>query len=205
MRFHNITALLSVLVLGASVLTGCGSNGPTIKEEELPYGATMREDKSSHSLPITYDRRFMNEEQAAVLTDYLYAVQTCDGDLYKKNTLDFYADYQLNEIYAGQYEDLDAMMTALHSSVASATAEDFTYVMITVDNFTQERSVSGLGTMLEVLTDISGDKNFTDTVTDCWAVEMQWLLIYDGGASSVVINEQYVYMFEIGGKYYCMM
>ena len=97
------------------------------------------------------------------------------------------------------------MMTALHSSVASATAEDFTYVMITVDNFTQERSVSGLGTMLEVLTDISGDKNFTDTVTDCWAVEMQWLLIYDGGASSVVVNEQYVYMFEIGGKYYCMM
>lgn len=205
MRLHNITALLSVLVLGASVLTGCGSNGPSIKEEELPYGATMREDKSGNSLPITYDRRFMNEEQAAVLTDYLYAVQTCDGDLYKKNTLDFYADYQLNEIYAGKYEDLDAMMTALHASVAEATAEDFTYVMITVDNFTQERSVSGLGTMLEVLTKISGDENFTDTVTDCWAVEMQWLLVYDGGASSVVVNEQYVYMFEIGGKYYCMM
>ncbi len=205
MRLHKITALLSVLVLGASVLTGCGSNGPSIKEEELPYGATMREAKNDFSLPITYDRRFMNEEQAAVLTDYLYAMQTCDGDLYKKNTLDFYADYQLNEIYAGQYEDLDAMMTALHDSVAEATAEDFTYVMITVDNFTQERSVSGLGTMLEVLTNISGNENFTDTVTDCWAVEMQWLLVYDGGASSVVINEQYVYMFEIGGRYYCMM
>lgn len=205
MRLHKTTALLSVLVLGASLLTGCGSNGPTIKEEELPYGATMREDKSTHALPISYDRRFMNEEQAAVLTDYLYAVQTCDGESYGKNTIDFYADYQLNEVYAGQYADLDGMVTALHASMAEATAEDFTYAMITVDNFTQERSVSGLGTMLEVLTKLSGDENFTESVTDCWAVEMQWLIVYNNGASNVVVNEQYVYMFEIGGKYYCVM
>ena len=202
---HRISALLTAAVMGAVLFTGCMSAGPTIAEEDLPYGATMRETKTTFALPVSYDRRFLNDAQVTVLTDYFSAVQNCDGEAYAANTLDFYADYQLNEVYSEQYESMDDMMTALHASVAEATAEDFIYNMITVTNFTQERVTSGLNTMIDVLTDISGNPDFEQTLTNCWAVEMEWLLVYNGGASNVIVNEQYVYMFEIDGAYYCVM
>ncbi len=202
---HRISALLTAAVMGAVLFTGCMSAGPTIAEEDLPYGATMRETKTTFALPVSYDRRFLNDAQVTVLTDYFSAVQNCDGEAYAANTLDFYADYQLNEVYSEQYESMDDMMTALHASVAEATAEDFTYHMITVTDFTQERVTSGLNTMIDVLTDISGNPDFEQTLTNCWAVEMEWLLVYNGGASNVIVNEQYVYMFEIDGAYYCVM
>ncbi|MBQ8011259.1 MAG: hypothetical protein IJ265_06870 [Oscillospiraceae bacterium] len=202
---HRISALLTAAVMGAVLFTGCMSAGPTIAEEDLPYGATMRETKTTFALPVSYDRRFLNDAQVTVLTDYFSAVQNCDGEAYAANTLDFYADYQLNEVYSEQYESMDDMMNALHASVAEATAEDFTYNMITVTDFTQERVTSGLNTMIDVLTDISGNPDFEQTLTNCWAVEMEWLLVYNGGASNVIVNEQYVYMFEIDGAYYCVM
>jgi len=34
---------------------------------------------------------------------------------------------------------------------------------------------------------------------------MDWLIRYNGGGSSMLVNEQYVFMFEIDGKYYCVM
>lgn len=202
---HRISALLTAAVMGAVLFTGCMSAGPTIAEEDLPYGATMRETKTTFALPVSYDRRFLNDAQVTVLTDYFSAVQNCDGEAYAASTLDFYADYQLNEVYSEQYETMDDMMTALHASVAEATAEDFNYNMITVTNFTQERVTSGLNTMIDVLTDISGNPDFEQTLTNCWAVEMEWLLVYNGGASNVIVSEQYVYMFEIDGAYYCVM
>lgn len=202
---HRISALLTAVMMGAVMFTGCMSAGPTIAEEDLPYGATMREAKTTYALPVSFDRRFVNEMQVTVLTDYLAAVQNCDGELYAANTLDFYADYQLNEVYSEQYETMDEMMTALHDSVAEATADDFTYNMITISNFTQERVTSGLGTMISVLTDISGNPDFEQTLSNCWAVEMEWMLVYNGGASNVIISEQYIYMFEIDGAYYCVM
>ncbi len=204
-RFHKITALLTASALSMVLFGGCMSGGPTIAEEDLPYGATMRESKSDFALSVSYDRRFVNEEQVTVLTDYLAAIQNCDGAMYHDNTFGFYADYQLNDVYEGQYESYDDMMTALHASVAEATADDFSYVMVTVTDFTQERVSSGLGTMTEVLAGISGEEDFEQSLTGWWAVEMEWLISYNGGASSVLVQEQWLYMYERDGRYYCVM
>ncbi len=203
-RLHKLWALAAAVVMGGTMLTGCGRNEINMTEEELPYGSTMREARTTYAIPVSYDRRFLNDKQLTAITDYFSAVQNCDGELYLANTLDFYADYQINEVYAGQYETFDDMMTALHASVAEATAEDFEYAQITIEDFTQERVSSGLGTMQEFLADIGGAE-FTENLTNCWSVNMQWLIRYNNGASSVVINDQYVYLFEVDGNYYCVM
>jgi hypothetical protein len=65
--------------MGAVLFTGCMSAGPTIAEEDLPYGATMRETKTTFALPVSYDRRFLNDAQVTVLTDYFSAVQANHG------------------------------------------------------------------------------------------------------------------------------
>lgn len=202
---HRINALALAACLGAVMLTGCGNEGVNIAEEDLPYGATMREAKTTYALPVSYDRRFINDAQLTVLTDYLSAIQTCDGAAYAENTLDFYVDYQVGTVYKDSISSADELMTVLHDGIAEMTAADFEFVMVTVDDFTQERVTTGLGTMLEVLSDISGDAAFMDSVDNCWAVEMEWLLRYDGGGSSVLISEQLVYMFEVDGEYFCVM
>ncbi len=204
-RFHKISALLTAAMLGTVMFTGCMDKEVNIAEEDLPYGATMREAKTTYALPVSYDRRFVNEAQLTAITEYLYAIQTGDGDKYAETTLDFYAEYQLNEVYSTQYKTMDEMIVALRSSVSEITADDFEFAMITIDGFTQERVTSGLDTMIEILDKINGESDFLSSVDNCWALDMDWLIRYNGGGSSMLVNEQYVFMFEIDGKYYCVM
>lgn len=202
---HKIITLLAAATLCGTMLTGCMDKEINIAEEDLPYGATMRETKTTYALPVSYDRRFVNEAQLKVLTDYLYAIQTGDGDGYAANTLDFYAEYQLKEVYSTQYKTMDEMITALQGSVAELTGKDFEFAMVTIDGFTKERDTSGLNTMIEILDKLDGDADFLDSIDNCWALDMDWLIRYNNGGSSALVQEQYVFMFEIDGQYYCVM
>jgi hypothetical protein len=172
-------------------------------EDELPYGATMRTDKTSYSLPVTYDRRFLNEAQVTAVTDYLAGVQNCDTELYLASTLQFYVDYQFNEVYEGSYDSMDAFVAALNSSIAENTADDFTFSMITIDEFTTEQNVSGLATMLELLDNIN--EGFSDTVENCWSLEVEWVLSYNGGEDTLAVSDQRLFLVEVDGAYYCIM
>lgn len=202
---HKIGALLTAVLLGSVMLTGCMDKEVNIAEEDLPYGATMREAKTTYALPVSYDRRFVNEAQLKAVTDYLYAIETGDGEGYAANTLDFYAEYQLEEVYGDKYKTMDEMITALQGSVAELTGKDFEFAMVTIDGFTKERDTSGLNTMIEILDKLDGDADFKGSITNCWALDMDWLIRYNNGGSTALVQEQYVFMFEIDGKYYCVM
>lgn len=202
-QFRKLTAFFSALVM-AVTLTGCMSNGPSVAEEDLPYGATMRESKTTFALPVSYDRRFLNDAQITAITDYLSSIQNCDGEAYANNTIDFYADYQLNEVYQDTYETFDEMLTDMHTSIANSTADDFQFNMITVTGFSQERVSSGMNTMIELLADISGNAEFEQTLTNCWTVRMDWMIRYNG-SSTAIVEDRLIYLFEIEGEYYCVM
>lgn len=202
-QFRKLTAFFSALVM-AVTLTGCMSSGPSVAEEDLPYGATMRESKTTFALPVSYDRRFLNDAQITALTDYLSSIQNCDGEAYANNTIDFYADYQLNEVYQDTYETFDEMLTDMHTSIANSTADDFQFNMITVTGFSQERVSSGMNTMIELLADISGNAEFEQTLTNCWTVRMDWMIRYNG-SSTAIVEDRLIYLFEIEGEYYCVM
>jgi hypothetical protein len=204
-HFYRIAALAAALTIGLSLFTACGSTSSTqnMDEDELPYGATMRTDKTSYSLPVTYDRRFLNEAQVTAVTDYLAGVQNCDTELYLASTLQFYVDYQFNEVYEGSYDSMDAFVAALNSSIAENTADDFTFSMITIDEFTTEQNVSGLATMLELLDNIN--EGFSDTVENCWSLEVEWVLSYNGGEDTLAVSDQRLFLVEVDGAYYCIM
>ncbi|MBE6849155.1 MAG: hypothetical protein E7502_04515 [Ruminococcus sp.] len=202
-QFRKLTAFFSALVM-AVTLTGCMSNGPSVAEEDLPYGATMRESKTTFALPVSYDRRFLNDAQITAITDYLSSIQNCDGEAYANNTIDFYADYQLNEVYQDTYETFDEMLADMHTSIANSTADDFQFNMITVTGFSQERVSSGMNTMIELLADISGNADFEQTLTNCWTVRMDWMIRYNG-SSTAIVEDRLIYLFEIEGEYYCVM
>lgn len=205
LKFRNIGFLL-ILVLAALVLTGCtaASRKSDYSEEEMPYGATMKK-VNSFVLPIEYDRRYLNDEQLTVITNYLYSIQTKDAELYTASTIDFYADYQLNEVYHDTYKTMDELVGALHDVVSSSTGDDFSFTLLTVSDLTTETGASGLGSTIKLLENISPEKNFKDTIDKCWALEVNWLLSYQEGNSSAYSENNRIYLLEIGGKYYCMM
>ena len=75
--------------------------------------------------------------------------------------------------------------------------------MTVLSVLSDERVASGLDTILEILETIDEENEFVSTVDNCWALEMQWIVNYDGG--SAILESQKLFLLEIDGKYYCQM
>ena len=88
--FRRITALFLMALMLVPCLTACKKE-PTTPEEfemgeaDLPYGATMKSNKTSYAVPVTYDRRFVTEEQISTVADFYGAIQNQDAELYQKS------------------------------------------------------------------------------------------------------------------------
>ncbi|MDE5768338.1 MAG: hypothetical protein K2H82_03025 [Oscillospiraceae bacterium] len=200
-------ALMLVISLGC---TGCTNPKQEINmtEDELPYGATMRSDKNSFAVPVTYDRRFVKEEQIVVVADYFAAIQNQDQELYLASALPLYTDYQIQEVYS--YQDVGELVEGLHEGIAGQTGEDFTFSMILVNSFSQDTTFGGLEAILDLLDHVddpdaeSGEK-FSERMQGAWALELEWNLLYNQHSSSGTVESQWVYLFQVDDQYYCCM
>lgn len=208
--YQQSAALLLAGVMGTGCLTGCGGGSgkkTSYTEEELPYGSTMRSNKTSYAVPITYDRRFLDEAQVEAVAGYLGAIQNNDAELFASYSIDLYTDYQINEVYNGDYSTLEELVGALHLVIASQTAEDFKFTMVTISDYTTERNVSGMSNLLDLLDSISEDGrfSFSATVEDAWTLELEWSLTYNDGGSYGSAEQQKLYLLLVDGAYYCAM
>ncbi|MDE5754856.1 MAG: hypothetical protein K2H89_10010 [Oscillospiraceae bacterium] len=198
--------LQAAFVLSVFLLTGCagGRQDVNMTEDELPYGATMRENKTGFAAPMTYDRRFVNEEQVAVVADYFAAIQNQDAELYLASALPLYTEYQIDEVYS--YQDAGELVASLHQGIAGQTGEDFEFNMILINEFVQDTSFGGLEAMLDLLDHVSdSDQKFSDQMQGAWALELEWNLLYNNQSSSGTVDSQWVYLFQINDQYYCCM
>lgn len=197
----KITALIMTVML----FTGCSQKQETnITEEELPYGATMRENKTGFAVPMTYDRRFLEEEQVTAVANYFASIQNLDVDLYLENALPVYTEYQINEVYS--YQETSELVTSLHQGIANQTGEDFKFQMILINEFSQDKSFGGLEAMLDLLDNITdSDTKFSEQIQGAWALELELNFIYDKQANFGSVDSQWVYLFQLDDKYYCCM
>ncbi len=195
-KFLRLSALVMIL------LTGCASQKQelNIAEEDLPYGATMRSNKTSYTVPMTYDRRFVNESQVKAVADYLGAVQNNDPDLFASAALPLYMNYQIQEVY--HYEDTANLVDVLHSGIASQTGEDFQFDMILITDYSQANN-GGLKAMTDLLSNL--DSQFSDSVQGAWEFTLEWELSYDNGQKNGMTEDQHLYLFQIEDQYYCCM
>ena len=201
MRHMKRTALLCAAVL--LVCTGCSEKAQIdYTEEELPYGATMRS-SSSFAVPMTYDRRFLNEEQVGAVANFFGAIQNCDAELYQSSTFDYYISYQMQDAYGK--ETPEELIQAIHDNVASRYSDDFTFKMILINELDQNRSAGALSQGLDFMRQLSGDDKFADTVEEAYDLALEWDVIYDGGAKYEVAENQHILLLRVDGKYYCVM
>ena len=197
---RKVTALL-LCAAGLAGFSACGKKGMTYEEEELPYGSTMRQNKTSYPVPITYDRRYLNEEQITAVTGLLGGIQNADAELYTNSTLDFYAAYQLNVYEAASTE---AMVQQFHDNLAKTTGEDFTFAMALINEIAQDRDNGNIASMLTLLDGIyEGSGKFSDTVEEVYDLTMEWDITYTGGTQ--VLDDEHIYLLKTADGYFAVM
>ena len=200
MKCMRIPALLCAGVL---LLAGCSKREENYTEDDLPYGATFTADKTSYAIPITYDRRFLDETQPRPAADILATVQQQDAALYESVTPDFYLAYQ-KEVY--DCEDTAGVLAGIHSLIAEESGEDFTYDMVMVNDLASDKDSGDLYNALMLLDGIyEGDGNFSDTVTSAWDLSIELDVMYDGDAKYAAINDQHVYLFKTADGIICIV
>lgn len=196
---------LLCLLLACLMLTGCATQKQktSYTEEELPYGATMKSDKNSYTVPMTWDRRFLAPEQISAVADYLGAIEQNNPELYASVALPLYTEYQVNEVY--DYQNVEELVNALHEGLLGQLADDFQMNMILVNEISDDRNSGGLQAMLKLLDGISEEKPFSETIQNAWLLNLEWEFSYNQGEGSGRTENQYLYLFQIDDKYYCCM
>ncbi len=196
---------LICLLLACLLLTGCATQKQKMNytEEELPYGATMKSDKNSYAVPITWDRRFLTEEQISAAANYIAAIQNNDPALYASAALPLYTEYQIQEVY--DYQNIEELVNALHEGLTGQLADDFKFDMVLVNEISLDRSSGGLQGMLKLLDGISQDGKFSDKIQNACALTLEWEFSYNNGEGNGYTENQYLYLFQIDDQYYCCM
>ena len=196
---------LLCLLLACLMLTGCASQKQktSYTEEELPYGATMKSDKNSYTVPMTWDRRFLEPEQISAVADYLGAIEQNNPELYASVALPLYTDYQVQEVY--DYQNVEELVRALHEGLLGQLADDFQMDMILVNEISDDRNSGGLQAILKLLDGISEGTPFSETIQNAWSLNLEWEFSYNNGEGSGRTENQYLYLFQIDDKYYCCM
>ena len=196
---------LICLILSCLMLTGCATAKQKINytEDELPYGSTMKSDKNSDSVPMTWDKRFLDEEQVKAVSDYIAAIQNNDPALYESVALPLYTEYQIQKVYG--YQNTSELVSALHEGLTGQLADDFKFDMVLVDEFSLDRNAGGMQAMLKLLDDISEDGKFSDTVQGAWTLTLEWEFSYHNDEGHGRAENQYLYLFRKDDKYYCCM
>ena len=202
----KITALFLMALVLVPSFVGCAKE-PTqeefeMNEENLPYGATMKSNKTSYAVPVTYDRRFVTEEQISAVADLCGAIQNQDSELYQKITPEGYADYQVNEVYS--YESANELIQALHTSVANNTGEDFQFNMVLANGISEDRHASGLMEAIALMDNLT-ENQFSTALLGAWDFTLEWDFTYENNTKSTIIDEQHIYVFQTENGYYAMM
>lgn len=203
MKYQKRSAILCTAML--MLLSGCMSDPerPTYTEDELPYGATMRENKTSYAVPMTYDRRFIEEAQVEAVANALGSIQNQDADKYESMTPAYYTAY-LKEVYG--CGETDALLAELHTYIAASSGEDFQFNMVLINGVSTNRNAGGLAdafTLLEGIYD--GEGSFSDSIVNAWDFTVEWDLSYDEGKQFSVVEEAHIYLFQTADSYFCVM
>lgn len=207
MLLRKSAALVLALLCALPVLSGCHRNDPdhlTIAEEDMPYGATMRENKSAFAVPMSYDRRFFTEEEVAKVADLFAAIQNQDSELYANTTFSFYEKYQREQVY--QLDSSEALMEKLHSFIENGSADDFHFSMVMIDALDTNPDAGELKEVVSMLGNAyDGDGNFMDTVQKCYDLTVEWTILYNKDADSSVVTEQHVFLFQTENGLFALM
>lgn len=228
---NNLKKAFAAIVAAGCLLgvVGCGDKDKhadiiidddygNIAEEDLPYGSTITQLKSSNNenvkLSIEYDNRFLTEEEAIKVSDYMAALNSVDGEL-MENTV--YPDYLQYLMEANNYTSSTDYLKSMHDSIKDTylNGSDFDFNFVLINAFYDENdSDDDTGFLvLDTLLDSYASSLDKDAVTPkitsrkMVKIDTMYTLADDDGSyllSNRTDSEQGMYIYTIDGQIYIL-
>lgn len=190
-----------------------GGNTSTITEDEMSYGATITKllDTTSDKVKISveYDNRFLTEEEAILVSDYIAALNNADAELMEQTV---YMPYLEDMLSYNGVSDTKTYLQSMRDNIEATYAEggklNFDYVVIEgcVDE-TEDDSLTGFSTMDSALQMLSGE-DIVSKITLRKRVSLELLFTIDGEGSYSLKERQgsssALYIYEIDGELYIL-
>ncbi|MBQ8515672.1 MAG: hypothetical protein IJ496_09775 [Ruminococcus sp.] len=188
-------------VMLASMLTGCSEEAENVAEEDLPYGATMITSSTENGAPVTYDRRFFDEEEIQTLSSYFYALETQDAELLDETTLDVYTDFVVEALYQG-LAGFDGLLTQMSGTFAVEENVPYTIkdVEITAYYTIEEDANTDLENLYNMLSELSGEENYAQRI-GAGGKSITYTIITESDGEAKTMKDQMLFLIQVDGQY----
>ncbi len=226
LRCFEAALLSAVTVLS---LTGCKKDDASsvkdiadqvgdVSEADLPYGSTITQLRPGQdegvNIMTEYDHRFLTEEEAVKINDYVTALNTCDGALLDKTVHPVYLDYlkEQNDI-----TDSTEYVTQLHDKLKTDYMQnkdfDLNYVLVNscLDESADdvETNFSSLDTVLDSCAAEQGKDAVSPKITSRKLVGIDIMFALEDDNSSYSLSyrsgkDQMLYIYTIDGQIYIL-
>lgn len=185
------------------------SDGVNVNENEMPFGATMTDlycDKDNVPVSISYENRFMTEDEARKVSDYISALNTCDAELMQKTCYPSYLDYLVE-----QYENTDVQnyLDERHKTISNNyTNGEFNFNYIIVNSLMDEDdsdSDTGFSRLDAKIHEGSPDAEITSR--KMIGIDVLYTLDGDDGSYSLSTrtgSDMILYIYTIDGQIYIL-
>lgn len=215
---NMIKRIMAAAVSGAIVFcaAGCedknnssGESASVVTEEEMPYGATVTKLLPSANenvkVAVEYDNRFLTEEEAILVSDYIAALNNVDAELMEQTV---YLPYLEDILAYNGISDTETYLSSMHDNIENSYAEggefEFDYVVIeSCLDETSDESLTGFSTIDSAIKTLSGEDV---AITLRKRVGLEILFTINGEGSYSLKNRQgsssSLYIYEIDGQLY---
>ncbi len=183
------------------------NEGINVDEENMPFGATMT-DLNPDDVPISisYENRFMTEEEAKKISDYISAINSCDAELMQNTCYPAYLDYIVE-----QYENSDVQdyLDDRHETIeVNYTGENFDFNYIIINSLMDENdddSETGFSYLDSKIYSASPDAEITSR--KIVGIDIIYSLENDNGSYSFSAragSDMLLYIYTIDGQIYIL-
>ncbi len=181
-----------------------------VAEEDLPYGATVSQLKTETGkvqTSIEYDNRFMTEEEAILISNYVTALNNKDAELMSSTVYDGYLDYFAQQAGA---TDLTDYLTTVRNNLETnfiGSPFNFNYILVNDCNDpSDEDNADRFASMDATLLSMYGNLNVTDK--KLISIEILYTLVEEGGSYSLSnrqASDSMLFIYTIDGKPYIVL
>lgn len=183
----------------------------SLAEEDMPYGATVTQimsgDDSKVDISIDYDYRFISEEEAVLLSNYMYALNTKDAELMESIVYPAYLSYSVES--AGSTDTASYLEVMYNNLANNIIGGVFTFDYILTSDCldeTADDSETGFSNMDSLLETITGEE-LSGRITSRKLVTLDVTYSVEGDNGSYALsyrtgNQSMLYIYTIDGQSY---
>lgn len=199
----KIAALIFTVIFSAVILCGCNDDEKekSVAYEDFEYGTTVRQILNGN-IDLYFDGRFLTDEEMNAVSDYFYAIETGDLELFKSVQPEYYAEAL--EKHNGS--SLENYLNDAKNDIVKATGENFKFVSIEATDCGDSSADEGIADIIDMLNDMykeyKAETTFEETVKDSKFILANMTVTV--GETEYTYSDKLVYIFNCGDDIYIL-